>query len=70
MTLRDLLNDCESDLVISEGGYTYPFLIIKGLDDNVAESYSDVFRSEFLDRNVIGLRAVSKRRTAVCLEEV
>jgi hypothetical protein len=70
MTLRDLLDDFESDLLISEGGYTRPFLIIKGLDDNVADSYSDVFRPAFLNRNVIGIKAVSKRRTAVCLEEV
>lgn len=56
MTLKDLMDTSETNLVISEGGYGFPFLIIYSLDCNSSEEFRDVLTPEMLSRNVASIK--------------
>lgn len=56
MTLRDLIDVSETPLLISEDGYSFPFLNVRELDCNTANEFSDEFSEDFLNRKVDSLK--------------
>ena len=58
MTLKELIDISENDLIISEGGYDYPFITLKGLDCNLSEEFKDVLSPEMLNRKVEAIKPV------------
>lgn len=69
MTLGELIDVSEDDLLISESGYNYPLIALKGLDCNSSEEYKDVLAPGMLNRNVDSIKA-GEAVIRVWLEEV
>lgn len=56
MTLGELIDVTEDDLLISEG-YECPIIALKGLDCYSSVEYKGVLAPEMLDRNVDNIKA-------------
>ena len=58
MILRELMDISENDLILSEGGYDYPFMVLKGLDCCLSGDFEDVLSPEMLNRKVEAIKPV------------
>lgn len=57
MTLKDLIDVSEVSLIISERGYSNPFLTLRELDCYSSEEFEDVLTPEMLSRKIDTIRA-------------
>ena len=69
MTLKDLIDVSEPNLIISEGGYDNPFITLHDLDCYSSEEFKDVLSPEMLNRKVDSIK-VANYAIKVNLEEV
>ena len=69
MTLKELIDISESTLVISEGGYSYPFIVLRELDSYSSEDFKDVLTADMMSRKIDVIK-VESNWICVNLEEV